>query len=314
MPSPEPPPAEGVRLDWEHLPVGVRAMIEEHIGDSVVEATTQRGGFSPGLAARLRTADGLRVFVKAVSEDANPDSPKMHRREAQIVAALPAGVGVPRLLWSDDRDGWVVLGFEDVDGRMPGNPWLESDLRLIGDALNDLHRRLTPSPVAARSASDVLTRYLNGWKQLLAEPDSRLDRWTSENLSRLADLEARAPEAAAGQTLVQFDLRADNILIAGERVFFVDWPHARVGAAFVDWVAFAPSVEMQGGPRCETLLAMANLEGVAEEAVDAVICSLAGFFVRHSLLPPPPGLPTLRAFQAAQGEVAVRWLRDRSGW
>ena len=29
--------------------------------------------------------------------------------------------------------------------------------------------------------------------------------------------------------------------------------------------------------------------------------------------PDPPGLPTVRAFQRAQGEVAVRWLRTRLG-
>jgi hypothetical protein len=30
-------------------------------------------------------------------------------------------------------------------------------------------------------------------------------------------------------------------------------------------------------------------------------------------LPDPPGLPTLRAFQTAQGTHALRWLRQRLG-
>jgi len=30
-------------------------------------------------------------------------------------------------------------------------------------------------------------------------------------------------------------------------------------------------------------------------------------------LPPPPGLPTVRAFQAAQGTAALDWLRQRIG-
>jgi len=83
---------------------------------------TQPGGFSPGLAARLRTTDGRRVFVKAVSEAGNPDSPDIHRREARVVAALPAEAPVPRLLWSHDEGGWVVLCFEDIDGRLPAQP------------------------------------------------------------------------------------------------------------------------------------------------------------------------------------------------
>ena len=35
---------------------------------------------------------------------------------------------------------------------------------------------------------------------------------------------------------------------------------------------------------------------------------MAGYLTERSLQPPPPGLPMLRRFQAAQGEVARRWL------
>jgi hypothetical protein len=38
------------------------------------------------------------------------------------------------------------------------------------------------------------------------------------------------------------------------------------------------------------------------------VCALAGYFTERSLRAPPPGLPTVRAFQAAQGEVTRRWL------
>ncbi|MEZ4617961.1 MAG: hypothetical protein R2867_20965 [Caldilineaceae bacterium] len=33
-----------------------------------------------------------------------------------------------------------------------------------------------------------------------------------------------------------------------------------------------------------------------------------------SLQPDPPGLSTLRAFQAAQGAIALDWLAERTGW
>ncbi|MFI7404394.1 aminoglycoside phosphotransferase family protein, partial [Streptomyces sp. NPDC049541] len=41
------------------------------------------------------------------------------------------------------------------------------------------------------------------------------------------------------------------------------------------------------------------------------LAALAGYFVAHALQPPPPGLPTLRAFQRAQGDTALAWLRRR---
>ena len=281
----------------------------------MVEAQTQPGGLSPGLASRLRLADGRRFFVKAVSEEANPDSPNIHRREAEIMAVLPPPVPAPRLLWTYDDGGWVALCFDDVDGRHPQEPWTGSDLARVVEALKAMAVALTPSPIALEyTASQAFTRGINGWRAARERKEDRLDDWCSSHLDRLVELEALAPEAAAGMSLVHFDLRADNLLIAGDRVYVVDWPWARIGASFVDWVAMAPSVTMQGGPAPEDFFRRFDVDDVAAARVDAVLCSFAGFFVVRGLEPDPPGLPTLRAFQRAQGVVAVKWLRDRLAW
>jgi aminoglycoside phosphotransferase (APT) family kinase protein len=293
----------------------LRDTIERRLGGRVVEALTQPGGFSPGLAARLRLDDGRRVFVKAVSEAANPDSPAMHRREARIVAALPASAPVPRLLWALDEEGWVALAYEEVAGRHPGAPWTETDLALVVDALKKMAVDLTPSPITTElTASGAFERGINGWRIAMTRGEQRLDPWCLRHLLRLADLESRAPGAAVGETLLHFDTRADNILIAGDRVFVLDWPSARIGAAFVDWLIMAPSVAMQGGPAPEEFMSRFDLSGVPQQDFDAILCCVAGYFVVRALDPPPPGLPTVRAFQAAQGEVALAWLKRRLGW
>lgn len=304
-----------MRVDWDDLPPVVRDGLERRLGARVVEATTQRGGFSPGLAARLRLEDGRRVFVKAVSESANPDTPDIHRREARIVAGLPASAPVPRLQWTYDERGWVALCFDDVEGRHPHEPWTEADLVLVVAALRAMADALTPSPIEVEeSASDAFVEIINGWRVALERGEDRLDRWCLSNLQRLAELETRASAAVTGETLLHFDTRADNLLIAGDRVYVVDWPWARKGAPFVDWLAMAPSVAMQGGPQPEEFLGRFDLRVVSKDAIDAVLCSVAGYFVVHALDPPPPGIPTVRAFQAAQGVVALRWLRERVGW
>lgn len=293
----------------------MRSAIEERLGGKVVEAVTQPGGFSPGLAARLRLVDGRRVFVKTVSEAANPDTPMMHRREAQIVAALPASAPVPRLLWTYDENGWVALAYEDVDGRHPGAPWTDADLVLVVEALRKMSRDLTPSPIATEvTAPGAFERGINGWHIAMVRGEQRLDPWCMKHLAQLADLESRAPAAAAGETLLHFDTRADNILITGDRVFVIDWPSARIGAAFVDWLIMAPSVAMQGGPPPDEFMGRFDLSGVSRDDFDAILCSAAGYWVVHAFDPPPPGLPTVRAFQAAQGEVALAWLRERLRW
>jgi aminoglycoside phosphotransferase (APT) family kinase protein len=317
------PDAAGLRLDWSEVPERVRAAVEDRLGSPVVSAESQSAGFSPGVAARLRTEDSRRVFLKAASPDPNPLTPEAHRREARITAALPEEAPVPRLLWSHDEGegGWVVLLFEDVEGRNPAVPWRAEELDETLDALAALSELLTPSPLppdavagAAGDWGEVAGRH---WLRVREErPAADLDAWSRRHLDRLVALEAEAPSAVEGDTLLHLDLRADNLLLTPEgRILVVDWPHARVGAPWLDPVFFAPSVAMQGGPPPEELLARYPHGRRADpEAVTAVVAAVAGFFTAEGLKPAPPGLPTLRAFQLAQGEVAQRWLSHRTGW
>jgi hypothetical protein len=69
---------------------------------------------------------------------------------------------------------------------------------------------------------------------------------------------------------------------------------------------------MQGGPDPEEMLLSTAVGRAADvEAVTAYVVALAGYFVHASLLPDPPGIPHVRAFQRAQGEVCVEWLKVR---
>jgi hypothetical protein len=148
----------GRRLDWEHLLAPVREALQARLGSPVMHAATQPGGFSPGLAARLRLADGRRVFVKAAGPDPNPNpyTPALHRAEAQITAALPASAPSPRLLWSYDDQGWVALAFEDIQGKLPTLPWQPGELQRVLEVVAELAVTLTPAPVAAPSVATRL--------------------------------------------------------------------------------------------------------------------------------------------------------------
>jgi hypothetical protein len=72
---PEPPPAQGMRVEWPAIPAQVRLAFEHWAGSRAVAAISQPSGFSPGVAARLRLADGRRMFVKAVGPSPKADSP-----------------------------------------------------------------------------------------------------------------------------------------------------------------------------------------------------------------------------------------------
>jgi aminoglycoside phosphotransferase (APT) family kinase protein len=314
-------PATGARLHWEQLPGTFRHALEARLGSTVTESVTQPGGFSPGVAARLRLADGRRVFLKAISSHPNPDSPAMHRREARIAAALPASVPTPRLLWTYDDGDWVAILFEDIEGWTPATPWRTEELRRVLTVLTRLVETLTPSPIAVETIAERLHEPMQGWRTL--ESAARANRddlggvpdWARRNLARLAALESEWEAAAAGETLLHFDLRADNILLTADRVLVVDWPHASLGAGWMELLQILPSIAMQGGPKPWEIFDSHPLGRRApDRQVTAVLAAVAGYFVRQSRLPAPPGLPTLRAFQRDQGTPAVEWLMRRTGW
>jgi hypothetical protein len=282
----------------------------------VVRARTQRGGFSPGVAARLELADGRRVFLKAVSAEVNPDSPGLYRREARVAAALPAKAPAPALLWMDEEGPWVALAFEEVDGRPPRLPWRRAELTRVLDALHRSSRDLTPSPLALPSFARAHQALFGHWdargRAVGASGPAPFGPWVRGRARDLARLEPGWRRASAGRSLLHCDLREDNVLLTSRRVFFVDWPWACQGAPWIDLLLFLPSVAMQGGPPPWELF---DPHPLAEEAspakVDALLVALAGFFLFRGAAPPPPGLPLVRRFQWEQGRQVVRWLRYR---
>ncbi|AEE46880.1 phosphotransferase [Cellulomonas fimi] len=317
-----PPAFSGQRLDWRDLPRHVRSRISELAGAQVSAETSATSGFSPGFAAVLEIADGRGVFVKAVSAEQNPVSPHLARAEVRVAAALPPQVPAPRLLWSDDDGDWVLLGFEVVHGRSPELPWRPTDLDAVADAVGAL-ADVEPLPGHdLPRTDDQLADDFTGWRHMaeLDEPTREgvvaragdLGLWARAHHEQLVLWEQEALRVCAGDALVHGDLRADNVMIDDQhRVWLIDWPHASIGAPWLDWAFMLPSVALQGGGDPVTNFRKhAVSEGVSDDDLRAVLAGLAGYFVNSSLQPPPPGIPNLRRFQAAQGVATLRWLRD----
>lgn len=193
------------RLDWPHLPNGVRKAVEVHIGP-VLEAESSAAGRNSAFSASLRTAGGW-VFCKG----GKTDSPQavMHRNEAAVNPFLPADLA-PRLLWRAEEDGWLLLGFQHISGQhadfSPGSP----DLPLVANAIRKIATIAAP---AQRMIADH-------WRTAL----------TNENADELA---AQAPRHMRGSTLVHSDLNPLNILV-GDTARVVDWAWWRTGAAWID--------------------------------------------------------------------------------
>jgi Phosphotransferase enzyme family len=308
--------AQGTRLRWEALPSDVRARVASHLGSPVVHAESQVGGFSPGVAARCALADGRRCFIKAVSPEQNIDSPRMYREEAAVSARLPAYLPVPRLEAVIDDGHWIVLVFEEDVGSPPPLPWTLSALATMFSALDALNMALTPSPIDGLPT--VAQRHVDvfGHLRRLAGGDSAIDRvdeWTRRHVEFLADLEAEWEAAAVGTSLLHCDVRADNLLVRPDgTIVFVDWPHASVGAAWIDKLFFMPSIGLHGGPSpIEVENQLEPFVDADPDAINRVLVAMTGYFSVHGTDPDPPGLPTVRAFQRAQGAISRAWLAHR---
>lgn len=304
------------RITWHEVPPHVRTHVDRVLGDDVVEAVCQPGGYSPGSADRVLTRSGLRAFVKAVSPAQNPDSPTLHRREIEVTRALPSSARAPSLLGSYDDGDWVALILEDVDGVHPDTPWRPEQLEWALDSLDALADVLTPFPLArVPTAREVLADEFAGWERLAADPPSMLEEWVADEVERWRRLAQQGVDALDGDTLVHCDVRADNLLVRpGGEVVLVDWPHACRGPRWLDTVMLLANVDLTGGHDVEELLHSRRLTAdVDAPAVSGVLAGLAGFLLDRARRPAPPGLPTIRDFQRDQGEALLGWLRRRHG-
>lgn len=312
-----------VRPTWPDLPAHVRDAVVAELGGPVTAWTSHDGGYSPGWALTLESAGGS-VFVKVASTE-HEVAARLHRREAIRAAALPDGVPAPAFRWTKEladpggsEPRWVVVASDVVRGRaLRTEPWDLADL----DRLQHLARRIARHEVAeggAFPAFDAKT-----WPEAALLADERpaglasYDPWLAANLDRVAEIArpGRQAEAFAGPCLVHGDLRADNALVVRgadgtEEAVAVDWPHAMRGAAFLNQTGMLPAVHATGGPAPQEVLDRTPLPaGVEPEAVTVWVAVLTAYFVRSSLLTPPPGIPHVRAFQRIQAEASIPWLR-----
>jgi hypothetical protein len=199
----------------------VRDVVQNHFGPvgDAVPAETRSSSFAMTV---LRDGRSL-VFLKGV----RGVSPAMRwlRNEVETTALLP-GLA-PDVLFHEDIDDWLIVGFAHITGRPaklgPGSP----DLPAVAAALNRIGAVEAP---LLRSLTD---RWQGRWWPRIAE--TQPDLLGDLDPAQLAAWEEKAPGLLAGSRLLHTDLHADQFLLSEEgTVHVVDWGWPASGAPWVD--------------------------------------------------------------------------------
>ncbi|MER5390091.1 hypothetical protein [Saccharopolyspora sp. NPDC002686] len=201
---------------------GVREAVERHVGP-VSTATEVTTGCNSDLAAVLSTRAG-QVFVKGVEGV----SRRMRFLRNEITAGELATGLAPEVMFSEDVDEWLVVGFEYLPGRSadlsPGSP----DLPRVADVVRRIGELPAPGlrPIRARWGG------VDWWAELAADAPQLTAGWDVDVMSALA---LAAPELADGDRLVHSDLHGEQFLLGSDGdAHVIDWGFPGAGAPWVD--------------------------------------------------------------------------------
>lgn len=305
-----------LRPHWPDLPEQLRDRVEEQLGAPVVAVSSQRSGFTQGFASRLVYGHGERAFVKAICDEVSPAVADCYRAEAQVNPYLPHAVPAPRLQWTLEVDGWVILCFDDVPGHQPARPWDAHELTQVLTTLVAMNAALSPAPsgLVVPYAHEWLREDFSAWRRF-AESDADPSAVPSGRLDQLAALEARVFDAIEGTDVIHCDLRDDNVIIGDDgQVWICDWNWPCRAAPWVDLVTILISAYGDGYDADALLAAHPLGQGVHGEQIDALLAALGGYFTEASGREPIEGSPFLRTHQAWYAQATLTWLALRQGW
>ncbi|MEU4410611.1 phosphotransferase [Streptosporangium sp. NPDC023963] len=293
-----------MRPQWDDLPGTVRHIVEQRIGQ-VLKAEPVTKGLMPGLAARLHVEDGGTVFLKTVSTTSPAAS--LYERERRAGTALPPGLPTPRLRWSSEVEGWIVLLHEYVDGRdadlSPGSP----DVPLVLDTLVVLNEALTPCPGDVPDVAANIAMLQAKAARLLALPPEELPHRAMYETA----LDKLSPDALDGDTLLHYDLHSGNFRIDDGRPYVIDWAFAARGAAWIDAVILAPRFIEAGHTPEQTEALFAQVPAWRSAPADAVT-ALAALWTLFRLYKARFGPVEGRDFRARAAEAGRAWVHHRS--
>jgi hypothetical protein len=255
-----------------------------------LEPIAGAGGYTPARRMVGTLEDGTTVFVKEAVDDLTR---WWLRSERWSYESLGPQSFLPRYLGGEGDQ----LVLEDLRGAHWPPPWRAGDVERVLATLVEVAE--TAPPAEALDLETVAGEMLRSWSKVAAAPDELLAlgvcsrSWLDDALPVL--LEAEAAGTLAGDSLVHFDVRSDNLcLTADGRVLLVDWNMTSRGRSDVDRVAFLQTVTVEGGRE-------------PPDEDPSLVAMITSTFAWNAGQPLIPNAPRVRAVQLAQLRVCLPW-------
>ena len=266
--------------------------IEALLRKRLVAWETAAGGYTPAERRVVTFADGSSCFVKAAT---NAWTAEALRAEYRVYSQVNASF-VPRLLaWEDDASE-PLLVLEDLSAAHWPPPWRPHDIDAVLQTLGEVRR------LSLGGLPDLRLHMAcrNHWPDIQAAPEGFLalgltsPQWLVDSLPALTEAADRV--RFEGDEVVHFDVRSDNLCFDGQRCLLVDWNHASKGNGDLNIATWLPSLEAEGGPAPETILASGG----------DYAAWMSGFWAWHAGMPARRSGP-LRQITLAQLRSALPW-------
>lgn len=288
------------RFVWDDLSGVARGVVQERCG-AVVKAEPAERGIMPGVAARLYIEGRGSVFLKGIPADDITVRPYLRERAANL--ALAPTIPAPRMLWTADAGGWVLLLFEFIEGARhadlsPGSSDLPGALDVLsrlggpGGALPSVAVNIE---VLQEKATALLARKLDGARwEMYAEA-----------------IAALSAEWLEGETLLHYDLHGGNLLTDGQENYVIDWSFACRGQAWIDAALFVPRLVEAGHTPAQAEALVTEHPGWRTATPEAItgLGALWTIFREYMALYGPDDTRSFRATSAQSGRA---WITYRT--
>jgi hypothetical protein len=282
----------------------VRRALKRLRADVVAWEPVRSGGHTPARRWVVGLEDGRRAFVKVAADEMTAS---WLREEHVAYSMLRGAPFMPGYLGFYDDGARPVLALEDLSSAIWPPPWTPARVEAVLACLQTVAS--TPAPAGLPHAADDHLGLRDGWREIARDPAPFLRlglcsrAWLEAAQPALLEASAAAP--LAGDALLHFDVRSDNVCLRQDgSAVLVDWNWTSVGDPAIDPAFWAPSLHAEGGPPPDE---------VVPAAPPGLAACWAGFLCSHAGRPPIPSAPSVRPTQLRQARSALPWAARALG-